>query len=127
MQIGRVAQSTGLSVDTIRFYEKQSLIPLAQRTDAGYRVYDESTVDRLQLIGRAQSLGFSLQEIREFLLITWLHVNPIDTNTWRAQKADLLTPSLDRLSPLRSQVLEALRSALPSGPVQLRARGWGIL
>jgi len=69
MQIGRVAQSTGLSVDTIRFYEKQSLIPLAQRTDAGYRVYDESTVDRLQLIGRAQSLGFSLQEIRELLLI----------------------------------------------------------
>ena len=69
MQIGRVAQSTGLSVDTIRFYEKQSLIPLAQRTDAGYRVYDENTVDRLQLIGRAQSLGFSLQEIRELLLI----------------------------------------------------------
>ena len=69
MQIGRVAQSTGLSVDTIRFYEKQSLIPPAQRTDAGYRVYDESTVDRLQLIGRAQSLGFSLQEIRELLLI----------------------------------------------------------
>lgn len=69
MQIGRVAQSTGLSVDTIRFYERQSLIPLARRTDAGYRVYDESTVDRLQLIGRAQSLGFSLQEIRELLLI----------------------------------------------------------
>ena len=69
MQIGRVAQSTGLSVDTIRFYEKQSLIPLAQRTDAGYRVYDEGTVERLQLIGRAQSLGFSLQEIRELLLI----------------------------------------------------------
>jgi DNA-binding transcriptional MerR regulator len=67
--IGRVAQSTGLSVDTIRFYEKQSLIPLAQRTDGGYSVYDESTVDRLQLIGRAQSRGFSLQEISELLLI----------------------------------------------------------
>jgi MerR family copper efflux transcriptional regulator len=69
MQIGRVAQSTGLSVDTIRFYEKQSLIPPARRTDAGYREYDENTVDRLQVIGRAQSLGFSLQEIRELLLI----------------------------------------------------------
>jgi DNA-binding transcriptional MerR regulator len=69
MQIGRVAQSTGLSVDTIRFYEKLSLIPPPQRTGAGYRVYDECTVDRLQLIGRAQSLGFSLQEIRELLLI----------------------------------------------------------
>jgi DNA-binding transcriptional MerR regulator len=69
MQIGRIAQRIGLSVDTIRFYEKQNLIPLAQRTDAGYRVYDESTVDRLKLIGRAQSLDFSLQEIRELLLI----------------------------------------------------------
>jgi MerR family copper efflux transcriptional regulator len=59
MQIGRVARSTRLSVDTIRFYEKQSLIPPAQRTDAGYRVYDESTVDRLQLIGRAESRFFT--------------------------------------------------------------------
>jgi MerR family copper efflux transcriptional regulator len=60
MQIGRAAQSTGLSVDTIRFYEKQSLILLAQRTDAGYRVYDESAVDRLQLIGwGAESWFFS--------------------------------------------------------------------
>jgi MerR family regulatory protein len=43
MQIGRVAQCTWLTVDTIRFYEKQSL----KRTDAGYRVYDETTVDRI--------------------------------------------------------------------------------
>jgi MerR family regulatory protein len=52
MQIGRLAQSTGLSVDTIRFYEKQSLIPLAQRTDAGYRVYDETPS-----IGCSSSVG----------------------------------------------------------------------
>jgi DNA-binding transcriptional MerR regulator len=69
MQVGRVAQSTGLSVDTIRFYEKQSLIPPPQRTDAGYSIYDEGTVNRLQLIGRAHSLGLSLQEICELLLI----------------------------------------------------------
>src|ERR1700757_5131028 len=69
MQIGTVARNTGLSVDTIRFYEKQSLIRPARRTNAGYRVYDENAVDRLQLIGRAQSLGFSLYEIRELLLI----------------------------------------------------------
>ncbi len=59
MQIGRIAQSTGLSVDAMRFYEKQSLILPAPRTDAGYRVYDESTVDRLQLIVRAESRFFS--------------------------------------------------------------------
>lgn len=69
MQIGSVAQNTGLSVDTIRFYEKVFLISPAQRSPAGDRVYDERAVERLQLIGRAQSLGFSLQEIRELLLI----------------------------------------------------------
>lgn len=69
MQIGRVAESTGLSVDTIRFYEKQGLVPPTQRTSAGYRVYEDTDVDRLRRIGRAQDLGFSLQEIRELLLI----------------------------------------------------------
>ena len=69
MLIGQVAQTTGLSIDTIRFYEKQSLVPQPQRTSARYRVYDERDVERLRFIGRAQNLGFSLQEIRELLAI----------------------------------------------------------
>ena len=69
MQIGKVAQNTGLSVDTIRFYEKESLIGPTQRSAGGYRLYDGRTVERLQLINRAQQLGFSLQEIRELLVI----------------------------------------------------------
>jgi DNA-binding transcriptional MerR regulator len=69
MQIGQVAQSTGLSIDTIRFYEKQALVPQPPRTSAGYRIYQERDVERLRLIGRVQNLGFSLQEIREILLI----------------------------------------------------------
>jgi len=69
MQIGVVAQSTGLSIDTIRFYERQALVPRATRTPSGYRVYDKRDVERLRFIGRAQDLGFSLQEIRELLLV----------------------------------------------------------
>jgi DNA-binding transcriptional MerR regulator len=69
MQIGSVAQNTGLSVATIRFYEKVCLISPAQRSPQATGFYDERAVERLQLIGRAQSLGFSLQEIRELLLI----------------------------------------------------------
>lgn len=69
MQIGHVAESTGLSIDTIRFYEKRGLVPPAQRTSGGYRVYKDADVNRLRFIGRAQCLGFSLQEIRELLLI----------------------------------------------------------
>ncbi len=83
LQIGSVAQNIGLSVDTIRFHEKVCLISPAQRSPAGYRLYDERAVERLQLIGRAQSLGFSLHEIRELLLIEdgqpngWFHVRDL--------------------------------------------------
>lgn len=69
MQIGQIAQSTGLSIDTIRFYEKQGLVHAPQRSSGGYRVYDKRDVEKFRFIGRAQNLGFSLQEIRELLLI----------------------------------------------------------
>ena len=69
MQIGQIAQSTGLSIDTIRFYEKQALVSPPRRTSGGYRVYDALDIEKLRFIGRAQNLGFSLQEIRELLVI----------------------------------------------------------
>jgi DNA-binding transcriptional MerR regulator len=69
MQIGQVAQSTGLSIDTIRFYEKQGLVHAPPRSSGGYRVYDDRDVERFQFVSRAQNLGFSLQEIRELLVI----------------------------------------------------------
>jgi DNA-binding transcriptional MerR regulator len=69
IHIGEVAQRTGLSIDTIRFYEKQSLLSVPKRTAAGYRLYEQPEIERLQFISRAQGLGFSLQEIHELLLI----------------------------------------------------------
>ena len=69
MQIGQVAQRTGLSINTIRFYEKQRLVHAPPRSSGGYRVYDARDVERFQLVSRAQNLGFSLQEIRELLVI----------------------------------------------------------
>jgi len=69
MQIGEAAKRTGLSIDTIRFYEKQSLLVTPKRTAASYRIYSQQDIDQLQFISRAQNLGFSLQEIHELLLI----------------------------------------------------------
>lgn len=69
MQIGQAAQRTGLSIDTIRFYEKQGLLHAPQRSSGGYRVYDARDIEKLRFVSRAQNLGFSLQEIRELLLI----------------------------------------------------------
>ena len=69
MQIGRVSQQTGLSVDAIRFYEKQRLLEQPTRTEGGFRLFHAKDLDRIQFIRRAQQLGLSLQEIRELLLL----------------------------------------------------------
>ncbi len=65
--IGELAREAGVKSDTVRFYEKQSLLPKPTRTAAGYRVYDEAALKQLRFIKQAQSLGFSLQEIHRIL------------------------------------------------------------
>src|SRR5882724_9812661 len=69
LQIGQVAQKTGLSVDAIRFYEKAGLLPRPARTEGGYRLYHQREVADLEFIQKAQQLGFSLNEIRELFSI----------------------------------------------------------
>ena len=67
MQIGAVAKTIGLTVDAIRFYERNSLLPRPPRTQGGFRQYGESDVEALGFIRRAQGLGFTLNEVRELL------------------------------------------------------------
>ena len=67
MTIGRVANALGLSIDTIRFYERQGLIAPPRRNFSGYRNYSEDVIDRLNFIGDAKRLGFTLKEIKELL------------------------------------------------------------
>lgn len=69
IQIGRVAERTGLSVDAIRFYERQRLLERAPRSEGGFRLFHPQDIERIQFIRRVQQLGFSLPEIRELLVI----------------------------------------------------------
>lgn len=66
-QIGEVAKSAGISVDTIRFYEKEKLIQAPERSMGGFRMYDPSVIDRLHFIKKAQSFGLTLGEVREIM------------------------------------------------------------
>lgn len=66
---GQLARACGVGPETIRFYERQGLIPEAPRSRSGYRRFGESAVNRLRFIRRAKSLGFSLPEIRELLAL----------------------------------------------------------
>lgn len=69
MQIGRVAKDIGLSIDAIRFYEKEGLLKPAGRSQGGFRLFGPGDVQTLRFIRNAQQLGFSLQEIRELLVL----------------------------------------------------------
>jgi MerR family transcriptional regulator, copper efflux regulator len=67
MRIGRVAGAAGVSIDTIRFYERQGLIEKPRRNFSGYRNYSDAVLDRLRFIGDAKRLGFTLKEVKELL------------------------------------------------------------
>ena len=69
LSIGQVANATGVTVETIRFYEKQGLVAAPRRSPSGYRQYPEETVRRVRFIQRAKEVGFTLSEIGELLAL----------------------------------------------------------
>jgi len=68
--IGAVAKRAGVPIDTIRYYEREGLLPEPRRRASGYRSYDESAVAQLRFIRRAKDLGFTLEEIRGLLTLS---------------------------------------------------------
>ena len=67
MKIGEVAREAGVSVDTVRFYERRGVLPAAARRPSGYRAFDESTVERIRLARSLRQLGFTLDEVVDAL------------------------------------------------------------
>ncbi|MDN3296835.1 MerR family transcriptional regulator [Streptomyces ficellus] len=67
MQIGEVAERTGLSLRTIRHYEETGLVVPSARSQGGFRLYTERDVERLMVIRRMKPLGFSLDQMRDLL------------------------------------------------------------
>ncbi|WP_184813334.1 MerR family transcriptional regulator [Actinophytocola algeriensis] len=69
MQIGEVAERTGLSLRTIRYYEEVGLAVPSARSQGGFRLYTEPDLDRLELVKRMKPLGFQLEEMRDLLAV----------------------------------------------------------
>lgn len=67
MKIGELANKAEVNIDTVRYYERQGLLPAPQRLRSGYRQYEPQDVSRLRFVRRAKALGFTLIEIRDLL------------------------------------------------------------
>jgi DNA-binding transcriptional MerR regulator len=119
MQIGTVAKRIGLSVDAIRFYERNALLPRPPRTQGGFRQYAENDVETLAFIRCVQGLGFKLSEIRGLLNLRGSRLQPCAPVRRRLEEK--LVDVQRKLADLRKLEHE-LRIALRSCNRELRKR-----
>ncbi|WP_309090057.1 helix-turn-helix domain-containing protein [Phenylobacterium sp.] len=76
LSMGRLAQASGVNVETVRYYERIGLMPEPSRTAGGHRTYDEGHRRRLSFIRRARELGFTLEQVRELLRLADQEAQP---------------------------------------------------
>lgn len=114
LTISRAARAAGVGVETIRFYERKGIIEQPKRVNgSGFRVYPTATIEKLQVVRRAQTLGFSLREIRELLALQ--ERAETDCAEVRALAKTRLAEVRDKISRLRrvEQALGELARACP--------------
>ena len=95
MTIGELASKSDIPASTIRFYERKGLLAPASRTDAGYRQYNELSMERVRFILSAQAIGLSIKDIQELLQIA-------DGNVCACDDVEKLLD--DRLSDIRKKI-----------------------
>ena len=111
MQIGIVARMIGVSVDAIRFYERNGLLPRPPRTEGGFRRYGENDVETLAFVRRVQGLGFKLHEIRGLLNLRGNRLQPCAPVRRRLQEKLVdVRRKLTDLHKLEHELRLALRS-----------------
>jgi DNA-binding transcriptional MerR regulator len=109
-KIGQVANETGLSIDTIRFYEKQGLLKRSPRTEGGFRLFGAVDIETLRFVRKAQELGFSLNEIRELLILRAEHVPACShVKELLVQKLTAVDQKITELRSLELSLKRALR------------------
>src|SRR5271154_7427833 len=102
MTIGRIASAAGVSIDTLRFYERQGLLEKPRRNISGYRSYSDDVLDRLRFIGDAKRLGFTLKEIKELLSLGVKSTTECGPVTRKAEtKLAAMNEEIARLQRLR--------------------------
>lgn len=116
LTIGLLARKCRVNLETIRYYERQGLLPKPPRLPSGYRTFPPDVIRRLHFIKRSQGLGFSLKEIKELLA---LQINP------RTSCADVRSRAEAKIADIaeKMRTLEAMKQALEHLATACSGRG----
>ncbi|AUH65966.1 MerR family transcriptional regulator [Paracoccus zhejiangensis] len=115
MKIGEIAKAAGVTTSRIRFYEREGIIPAAERGPNGYRDYDTRLITLLQFIEQAQSLGFTLREISDVEIGTGEHiVSCTDALALLGKKREAIIALIAEARE-RKRRIEALMAELEAG------------
>jgi len=107
LKIGDIAKQTGVSVGTLRYYENLKLLYPLERGENGYRYYGSQTIQQIQFIKKAQSLGFSLEEIRQILDVRDRGELPCNlVQNLLADKIEQLEKQLQQITMFKSELEE---------------------
>jgi MerR family copper efflux transcriptional regulator len=128
MKIGELSTKAGVSIQTVRFYERQRLLPDPGRTPSGYRHYTEAHLRQLRFIRQAKTLGFSLEEIGEVLRMRGRGQCPCDTVIALAEHhLENVGRQMRALESFRRGLSKALKQWKASGTRQLSADAFCVL
>ena len=108
MKIGEIASQAGVTVDTVRFYERVGVLPIPGRTASGYRDYLPGIVERIQLTRELQAIGFTLNDVVDALAAHDAGGATCESERWRLQAVlDRVDAKLAELNALRRRIVEA--------------------
>ena len=117
LTIGQIAKQAAVGVETVRFYERKGLLEKPERNASGYRQYSKEAITRIYFIKRAKELGFSLNEISEFLS---LRVDPDTTCDMVKARARIKVEDIEckiaTLQKMKVALVKLTKSCQGAGP-----------
>ena len=109
LTIGTLAERGGVSVETVRYYQRRALLDEPVKPPGGFRRYPEESVKRILFIKRAQALGFTLEEIQDLLALDQRKAC-LETREIAAHKVELITQKIADLSKMKKSLARLVRS-----------------
>jgi DNA-binding transcriptional MerR regulator len=121
LTIGQLASEAGVTAETIRFYEREGVIPKAERGGAGrYRRYRETDAERLRFVRRARDLGFSLDEVRDLLSLAAGDPRRScgDVDAMAREHLAQVNAKIAQLTALRAELTRLMRACKRDAPIE---------